>query len=175
MENFNINSKNYNKLNLGCGEKILDGFINVDFYQKDKRILKIDLNKLPLPFNSNTFDLIYIHHTLEHVLYPYELIMDCNRILKDGGILNITVPSFGNSLTHQRWYHTLTYFHVLYNEDKKRDYQINNFKLISLKTNNFVFHETKKIKKLIMRFYSWVISILYGEIDITLKKCKNDK
>ena len=57
------------KLNLGCGQDICptdQGWINVD-HLTGEGILKLDIFSLPLPFEDNTFDLVYVSHILEHV------------------------------------------------------------------------------------------------------------
>ena len=37
-----------NKLNLGCGKNLLEGYINVDYYNKKADVIH-DLNKYPYP------------------------------------------------------------------------------------------------------------------------------
>lgn len=48
--------------------------------------------KIPLP--SNSVDLIYSRHTLEHLTYPELMnhLHECNRVLKPGGIIRMVVP-----------------------------------------------------------------------------------
>ena len=48
MKNVNLPTK----LNIGCGNKILDGWINIDKYSKVKGIVKADIYKLPYKNNS---------------------------------------------------------------------------------------------------------------------------
>ena len=51
------------KLNLGCGEQILPGYINVDLYC-DKADIKADVKKLP--FDNDYADEVYSSHVIEH-------------------------------------------------------------------------------------------------------------
>ena len=66
------------KLNLGCGKDIRKGWENYDLYPLDKIVKKIDLNKLPLPFENNYADYILLSHTFEH--------LDVNRLWFDCSI-----------------------------------------------------------------------------------------
>ena len=86
-------------LNLGCGADYRGGWVNIDLsdhpdIKKDK---KVDLTKLPLPFESNSFDYIFSSHTLEHIPgYLTPLMIELWRILKPKGILEIRVPHFSH-------------------------------------------------------------------------------
>lgn len=50
-----------------------------------------DITK-PLPFSEHTFDVVMLSHTLEHISEPYELLRECRRVLKPGGLLILAVP-----------------------------------------------------------------------------------
>jgi predicted SAM-dependent methyltransferase len=59
--------KKYMKLNLGCGSKIIDGYVNVescDYFNADK---SCDLEKFPYPFKDDSVDEILMSHTLERL------------------------------------------------------------------------------------------------------------
>ena len=161
------------RLNLGCGEKILDGFINVDLYQDDPRVFKWDLNMLPLPFKDDSADEILMHHVLEHVLYPYELLIECKRILKDDGVLNVKLPTFSNGVTHRSFYHGVEYLYVLYRKGRLRDYQLGCFDLVHIRLNKFVLFRFNRVKRLMMRFFSWWCSLGFGELEVVTKKRKS--
>lgn len=82
------------KLNLGCGQYKIPGFINVDisdYYNPD-----VVANVLNLPYENDSVDLIYAGHLIEH-LEPEEVffaIRHWRNILKPGGELWITFPDF---------------------------------------------------------------------------------
>lgn len=80
-------------LNLGCGNKPLKNFINIDYYNKNMADKLCDLNK-PLPFGTETVDLIFSDNVFEHIENFVELINECYRILKKGGFLITRVPYF---------------------------------------------------------------------------------
>ena len=108
--------KGNNNLHLGCGRKRLSDFINVDYYTLGNHDVVADLNK-PLPFRSNSFDLIYADNVAEHISNLPGLIQECHRILKSGGYLIIIVPYFKSrnayvDPTHQHYFTlaSLNYF-----------------------------------------------------------------
>lgn len=83
------------KLHLGCGLKKIKGYVNIDI-RPDVNPDIIDdiytLNKIP----NNSVDVIYACHVLEH-FGRHEYLNVLKRwfeILKEGGILRISVPNF---------------------------------------------------------------------------------
>ncbi len=80
-------------INLGCGQKPLDNFINVDFYTIGNEDVKADLEQ-PLPFEDAYADLIYADNVFEHIKNVLQLTKECIRILKPGGKLAIRVPYY---------------------------------------------------------------------------------
>ncbi len=82
------------KLHLGCGNLKLPNYINIDLLSA-KADIKLDITNLSI-FNNNTIDEIYVSHTLEHFNRNKILciLLEWNRVLKDGGILRIAVPDF---------------------------------------------------------------------------------
>jgi len=82
-----------NKLNLGCGHDIKAGWINLDSKSLSGVDRVHDVEQLPLPFESNTFDNVLAKDILEHVEY-IAVLKDVCRILKPDGVLQIQVPHF---------------------------------------------------------------------------------
>ena len=80
-------------IQLGCGDKPLNNFLNIDFYNKRHADELIDLNQ-PLPYQSETFDLIFSDNVFEHIQNLLQLIKECHRILKKGGHLIVKTPYF---------------------------------------------------------------------------------
>ena len=54
------------KLNLGCGNKKIDGYINIDGSEYCKPDLVLNLENTPYPFKSNTIDEIRLKSVIEH-------------------------------------------------------------------------------------------------------------
>ncbi len=82
------------KLNLGCGNKVMKGYINIDSVKSDVVDKVMDLNKLPYPFKTNSIDEVYMRNILEHLDDPIQVIHEVKRILKASGKLVIIVPHF---------------------------------------------------------------------------------
>lgn len=83
------------KLNLGCGNRHLAGFINVDLadnWCKKKPEIVCDVRKLEIP---NEFaDEVHAYHVFEH-FYRYEaddILDEWIRVLKPGGLLVLELP-----------------------------------------------------------------------------------
>ncbi len=80
------------RLNLGCGPKLKDGYLNLDFHPKAD--LRLDLRRrIPLPDDS--CHEIFSEHFLEHLEYPEEVdghLRDCRRLLAPGGTIKLSVP-----------------------------------------------------------------------------------
>jgi 2-polyprenyl-3-methyl-5-hydroxy-6-metoxy-1,4-benzoquinol methylase len=63
---------------------------------KYMNLTKFDLNEIiekKLPFTENFFDTIIIGDVLEHLYHPLALLYDVKQILKDDGVLLISLPT----------------------------------------------------------------------------------
>ncbi len=49
-----------------------------------------------IPFESNSFDIVYSTSVLEHVKNPEQVISESIRVLKPGGLLQFVVPNYGS-------------------------------------------------------------------------------
>jgi SAM-dependent methyltransferase len=85
------------KLNLGCGDKILPGYTNVDVVSEragNKPDINCDIRELSI-FESNYADEILAVHVVEH-FWRWEVnavIADWVRVLKPGGKLILECPN----------------------------------------------------------------------------------
>lgn len=98
-------SHNIKKIQFGSGGLLLKNFLNTDLLGK----IPIDISK-KLPFTSDSVDLIYSNHVIEHIYnrqFKYHL-RETYRILKKGGIFIIATPSLSQIIN------------ALYNDDKTR-------------------------------------------------------
>jgi predicted SAM-dependent methyltransferase len=72
------------KLHLGCGDKHIDGYVNIDIRPMET-VDKVDNIKYLRSFKKDSVDVIYSASVLERRWY---------EILKPGGILRLGVPDF---------------------------------------------------------------------------------
>ena len=84
-----------NKLHLGCGNKIIPNFINIDIRPMRGVDLVDDISELKT-IDSNSVEVIYACHVLEHLgRNEYKGILSrWFEIIKPGGILRISIPDF---------------------------------------------------------------------------------
>ena len=83
------------KINMGCGEKKFEGYLNVDNNPKYNPDANFDIFSIPLPFNDSEVDEIILFHTFEHCPREVGLInylSELHRICKNGAIIKIKVP-----------------------------------------------------------------------------------
>jgi ubiquinone/menaquinone biosynthesis C-methylase UbiE len=69
-----------------------------------------DLNEFPYPWDDNSVDEIEMIHVLEHLEDWWSAFLECVRILKPGGTLEIRVPdeSSMSALTYRDHYHVFS-------------------------------------------------------------------
>ena len=81
------------KLHLGCGDKILKGFVNVDI-RKNEGVDLIDDISILSTIPDKSVDLIYACHVLEHFnRNNYEKVLKrWYEVLSPGGKLRLSVP-----------------------------------------------------------------------------------
>lgn len=85
------------KINLGCGNDIKKGYINIDLFKR-KGVTTHDLNKTPYPFKKNSVDEVLCLQTLEHLNISVPKFMEqIWRILKPNGTIVIEVPHFSSA------------------------------------------------------------------------------
>ena len=85
------------KLNLGCGKRYIDGWVNVDFYDDSYCDKLHDLEVFPWPWEDNSISEIKIIHTLEHLGADWKvyikILQEMYRICKDDAKIEVHVPS----------------------------------------------------------------------------------
>lgn len=80
-------------LNIGCGTTFHNDWVNVDFASTGEDVLAHNLLE-GIPYEDGKFEVVYHSHVLEHFLKPDadQLIQECYRVLKPGGILRVAIP-----------------------------------------------------------------------------------
>lgn len=80
-------------LNLGCGVRFCDSWLNLDGNSNGTSVLQWDLrNGIPLP--DGCVDVIYHSHLLEHLDCEdaSNFMGECSRVLRAGGTIRVVVP-----------------------------------------------------------------------------------
>lgn len=142
------------KLNMGCGNDIREGWVNLDFFNPNVDVTH-DLNKIPYPFKDNYFDYVYSYHVLEHLSQNPILVMDeLIRICKSGALIEVHVP-FYNSPSAAHFAHLHHGFNFSgFCPDEKRQYYYQNGRLKKVKESSQPTRYGKIIPKISMGKYS---------------------
>jgi hypothetical protein len=99
------------KLNLGCGSRKMEGYVNIDRSPLTAPDLLLDLEQVPWPFEADSVAEIQALHVLEHVGGETEqflaVLREMYRVCRDDALINIVVPhhrseSFAGDPTHVR-------------------------------------------------------------------------
>lgn len=109
LENFSMKKRKFNKiLEIGAGIQPHDKYIKHDYDEyhileiSDFAIEKLSENKKfivhkydgkILPFKDETFDRVVMSHTLEHIEGSENFIQDVMKIINQGGVLSISLPT----------------------------------------------------------------------------------
>jgi len=168
------------KLNLGCGKKIIPGFINIDLIEKDN-ILGIDLEKYPLPFKDNSCKYILASHLLEHLENPTKFMLELHRICKTGAIVDLYVPHYSlcatyADLTHKRpGFSYLTFGNNAWNTAINQKFRTIQKKIYFTRTNmkflNYIFNPLLNLFPIFYeRFFAFIFPC--SQIHFRLKAIK---
>lgn len=85
------------KLNIGCGDNLITGFVNIDPFQEAEVDLRHNfITDGPYPFEAGSVNEIVMFHTIEHIEKKYHegLLNEFYRLLKPKGLLIISYPEF---------------------------------------------------------------------------------
>jgi len=97
------------KLNLGCGQNLLAGYVNVDKFGAPD--VRHDLEIIPWPWKKNSVSEVVLNHALEHLgettAKYLEIIRELYRVCAPEALIFIVVPHprhdhFFNDPTHVR-------------------------------------------------------------------------
>lgn len=112
-------------LNLGCGNKPIEGGVNHDLTKHHKYVdVTHDLNELPWPWEDESFDVIVAHAVLEHLVPDLVATLnECWRILRPGGKVRLKLPYWHSEISHRdpthRWFFSLGSFDQ-FDPDRRR-------------------------------------------------------
>lgn len=96
------------KIHLGCGTKIIPGFLNIDIRLLPGVDIVASIDDLSM-VKDNSVDLIYCCHVLEHIPRDnvQKILQEWYRILKPTGTLRLSVPNFSAVVDHYNKYKEL--------------------------------------------------------------------
>ena len=132
------------KIHLGCGRKILEGYVNVDIVSVPGVDLVCDLS-LGIPFKDNSFEEALAIDFVEHI-HPNRVIHFMNlvyRVLMPGGLFKIHLPespgiTANQDPTHVSFWNEESFSYFIDGNPRRENYGIYyginaKFKLLSLK------------------------------------------
>lgn len=99
------------KLNMGCGNRRTEGYLNVDKYASATADLVVDLEKTPWPWETSSVDEMRFIHSLEHMGQDtatfLSIIKEIYRVGRNGASVVIHVPhprhdNYAGDPTHVR-------------------------------------------------------------------------
>lgn len=82
------------KLNIGCGYRKKEGFVNIDINKKVNPDLLLDISKKKLLFKTNSVDYIYCDNVIEHLTESeIEFVMcEFHRVIRIGCEIKLIMP-----------------------------------------------------------------------------------
>jgi len=83
-------------LNLGAGFSEIPGVISLSI---ESTGWNADYHAIPWPDGS--IATIHAYHFLEHLIDPVKVLLECQRILRVGGVMNVCVPYYSSALASQ--------------------------------------------------------------------------
>jgi ubiquinone/menaquinone biosynthesis C-methylase UbiE len=150
------------KLNLGCQKRILGGYINIDIKRFDGVNLVWNLNKYPYPYKDGEVDEVIANHILEHLDSIQKPLKELHRIVKNNGIIKITVPITPSvwafiDPTHKQYY---TYFTTEY-------YDVKNYPEVNEELGEFGYFKVKR--KIVFNKYCKLFELIVNYSELTKK------
>jgi SAM-dependent methyltransferase len=84
-------------LDIGCGRRKYPGAVGLDSNPATDADVIHDLDRIPYPFESDSFDLVVARHVLEHVERPLDVLAEVHRLCRSGALVQIVTPHFSSS------------------------------------------------------------------------------
>ncbi len=103
-------------LNLGCGNKHVEGAVNLDITGQTNPDVVHNLNQRPWPFADGSFLEVRANDVIEHLEDIPATMEEIHRVCRPGAIVRITVPHYScaNAFTDPTHRHYFSYFSMDY-------------------------------------------------------------
>ncbi len=120
------------KLNLGCGQNMMAGYVNVDKFDSFGADTVCDLEVVPWPFESDSVEEVSMNHVMEHLGADtdvfFGVMKELYRVCADGALVRIAVPhprseAYAGDPTHVRPINQ--HMLQLFSKKKNREWQEN--------------------------------------------------
>ena len=157
-------SRNIKILDAGCGDGVITSYI-ASICKENDEIIGVDLNQIRLKraekncpnanfvlgnitklgFPNNSFDIIVLHHVIEHIPDDENVLKECYRVLKDDGYLIMGIPNEGDIMgellrkIHKKTYKEGEHVNFYSSESMKCLLKENGFNCIENKGFGFIF------------------------------------
>jgi len=149
-------------LDIGCGTKPYKNILKVNEYigleiNKNNPYADIYYDGKEIPLENETFDSILSSEVFEHVFNPNEFLQEANRVLKQDGLVLITVPFVWDEHEQPFDYARYTSFgleHILNKNGFKiiKSKKIGNGSEVIFQMLNSYFHKITLSKKVYVNF-----------------------
>ena len=168
------------KLNLGCGQQKIPGYLSVDKIKGEAIDICHDLNIFPYPFPDNSVSEIIMDNVLEHLDDVIKVMEELYRISQAGAIIHIKVPYFKSNSAFtdpsHRHFFTETSFKYFQADHPLHFYTKAKFKIIKTKLiNHKKYKDTKHFFRNLLPFkkiLNYFLFNIYDEIDFELQVLK---
>jgi SAM-dependent methyltransferase len=170
------------KLNIGSGNKIMKGYLNLDIVKLKHVDMVHDLNIYPYPFKDNTFEEVYADNVMEHLDDIIKPVEEIHRISKNNAIIKIIVPYTPSvwafcDPTHKQFYTYFT-FNYFTETDELNYYSHARFEINKItirfekymKPIEWIFNSCKLFKKIHAIFLYFLIPAMFLEFELRVIK-----
>jgi 2-polyprenyl-3-methyl-5-hydroxy-6-metoxy-1,4-benzoquinol methylase len=124
---------------------------------------RVDMNQR-LPYDDGMFDAVVCIDGIEHIERPFDFIRECQRILRQDGVLIISTPNL--SALRSRWRYLLTGFHQGEKSplDEARYTPLHHLSLVSFPELRYRLHangfRVTAVRTNRVKFISWLYVLL---------------
>jgi SAM-dependent methyltransferase len=85
------------KVNIACGSRPLEGWVNIDVFPVSPSVIAWDCRR-SIPLSDGSAAFVFAEHFFEHMERPNQtdrFLSECLRVLEPGGIIRLVVPDAG--------------------------------------------------------------------------------